>query len=247
MASGKLCVREDLRVRHLHPKALKDLLLIELPSWRSLEAEAPRSWPRLILNGWSGIWGASPTGPVGLRDRQIRLRIPWLEYPGRMNPDESPTLVAFDGSAAARQAVAAAAALLKPRTTLVLAVWEAALAQAAVASPPDVAMTLAVDPSAMLTFDEALRGHAERVSKDGAELARSLGLDAEPLAVVDAGDIARTIAEVAREHKAATIVIGSRGLSGLRARFEGSTSKGVVKHAPCPVIVVHDDWEEESG
>ena len=164
-----------------------------------------------------------------------------------MNPDDGPTLIAFDGSAAARQAVAAAAALLKPRTTLVLTVWEAALAHAAMAPPPDVAMTPAVDPSATLTFDEALRGHAERVSNDGAELARSLGLDAEPLAIADVSDIARTIAETAREHHAAAIIVGSRGLSGLRARFEGSTSKGVVKHAHCPVVVVHDAGEEERG
>jgi nucleotide-binding universal stress UspA family protein len=164
-----------------------------------------------------------------------------------MNPDQGPTLIAFDGSAAARHAVAAAARLLKPRATLVLTVWEAALAQTAVASPPGVAMTPAVDPSALLTADEAIRGHAERVSRDGAELATSLGLDAEPLAMVGVRDVARTIAEVARQRNAATIVVGSRGLSGLRARFEGSTSKGIVKHAPCPVVVVHDADEEEPG
>ena len=164
-----------------------------------------------------------------------------------MNPDDGPTLIAFDGSAAARQAVAAVAARLKARAAVVLTVWEAALAHAAVAPPPDVAMSSAVDPSALLTVDEALRGHAERVANDGAELARSLGLDAEPLARVDVRDTARTITEVASEHKAAMIVVGSRGLSGLRARFEGSTSKGVVKHAPCPVFVVHDAGEGEPG
>jgi nucleotide-binding universal stress UspA family protein len=84
------------------------------------------------------------------------------------------------------------------------------------------------------------------VADEGAELARSLGLDAEPLVMVDVRDIARTIAEVAREHNAAAINVGSRGLSGLRARFEGSTSKEVVKHAPCPVVVVHDDAEESA-
>ena len=164
-----------------------------------------------------------------------------------MNPDDRPTLIAFDGSAGARQALAAAAALLKPRTMLVLTVWEAALAHAAVASPPDVAMPRAVDPSAVLRFDETLRDHASRVANEGAELARSLGLDAEPLALPDVRDIARTIVDVAREHKAATIVVGSRGLSGLRARFEGSTSKGVVKRAPCPVVVVDDTGEEGPG
>jgi nucleotide-binding universal stress UspA family protein len=162
-----------------------------------------------------------------------------------MNPDDRPTLIAFDGSQAARHAVAAAAALLKPRATLVLTVWEPALAHAAVAPPPDLAMTPAVDPSILLEFDEAVRGHAERVANDGAELARSLGLDAEPLAMADVGDIARTIVEVAREHRATAIVVGSRGLSGLRARFEGSTSKAVVKQAPCPVVVVDDSGEEQ--
>jgi nucleotide-binding universal stress UspA family protein len=164
-----------------------------------------------------------------------------------MDPDVGPALIAFDGSPAARQAVVAAALLLKPRATLVLTVWEAALAHAAVAPPPDVGMTPAVDPSQVLRFDDALRGHAERVSNDGAELARSLGLDAEPLAMADVRDVARTIVEVARENNAATIVVGSRGLSGLRARFEGSTSKAVVKHAQCPVLVVHDTGEEEPG
>ena len=186
------------------------------------------------------------SSPASESDR-FGLRKVSLEYPDRMNPDDGPTLIAFDGSAAARQAVAAAAALLKPRVTLVVTVWEAALAHAAVAPPPDIAMTPAVDPATMLTFDEALRGRAERVANDGAELARSLGLDAEPLAIADVSDVARTIAETAREHHAAAIVVGSRGLSGLRARFEGSTSKGVVKHAHCPVVVVHDAGEEERG
>jgi nucleotide-binding universal stress UspA family protein len=162
-----------------------------------------------------------------------------------MNPDDGPTLIAFDGSAAARQAVAAAARLLKPRATLVLTIWEAGLAYAAVAPPSDVAMTRAVDPSEVLRVDEALRDQAEGVSNEGAELARSLGLDAQPLAMADVRDIARTIVEVAREHEATMIVIGSRGLSGFRARLEGSTSKGVAKHASCPVLIVHDAAEEE--
>ena len=89
--------------------------------------------------------------------------------------------------------------------------------------------------------------HTGSIAVSGAELARSLGLEAEPITMVDVRDFARAIVEVARERKAAMIVVGSRGLSGLRARFEGSTSKGVVKHASCPVFVVHDAGEEEPG
>ena len=154
--------------------------------------------------------------------------------------EEGPVVIAFDGSAAARQAVAVAAKLLKPRKALVLTVWEAALAYAAAAPVPQATAIPAADPSLGLHIENELRRNAESVSREGAELARSMGLDAEPIATVDVRNAADTIIEFARRHDAATIVVGSPGLSGLRARFEGSTSKEVVKHASCPVIVVHD-------
>jgi nucleotide-binding universal stress UspA family protein len=46
--------------------------------------------------------------------------------------------------------------------------------------------------------------------------------------------------DVAQKQSVAAIVVGSRGLSGLRARLEGSTSSAVLRHAACPVVVVHD-------
>ncbi len=161
-----------------------------------------------------------------------------------MNAPDAPVLIAFDGSAAAREAVAAAARLLKPRRTIVVTVWDAGLAYATAGSPPDVGMTPSVDPATVLNVDRALQEQAERVSSEGADLARSLELEAEPMAVVDAGGVAQTILDLARDHRAAAIVVGSRGLSGLRARLEGSTSKAVSKRASCPVIVVH---ESEAG
>jgi len=157
-----------------------------------------------------------------------------------MGASEAPILVAFDGSAASRQAVIEAAGLLGPRRTLVLTVWEPALAYAAVAGSPDLSMTPAVDPEAVLGLDNELQRNAKLVAAEGAELARSHGLEAEPLAVSDAGSVPGTILDAASEHKVAAIVVGSRGLSGLRARLEGSTSSGVVKRAVCPVIVVHE-------
>jgi nucleotide-binding universal stress UspA family protein len=54
-------------------------------------------------------------------------------------------------------------------------------------------------------------------------------------------DVADAIVGLAREREVAAIVVGSRGLKGLRARLEGSTSNAVLRHASCPVIVVHDD------
>ncbi|MGO9819549.1 MAG: universal stress protein [Solirubrobacteraceae bacterium] len=162
-----------------------------------------------------------------------------------MTAPDGPLLIAYDGSAAARQAVADAAHLLKPRHALVLTVWEAALAYATVATTPELSMAPTIDPATVVQVDERLRNQAEEVSAEGAELARSLGLDAEPLAAADAGDVARTILEVARERNVATIVMGSRGLGGLRARIEGSASKSVLKHAEVPVFVVHEAAREK--
>lgn len=164
-----------------------------------------------------------------------------------MNAPDGPVLIAFDGSAAAREAVAVAARLLKPRHTIVVTVWDAGLAYATAGSPPDVGMTPSVDPATVLNVDRALQEQAERVSGEGADLARSLDLDAEPLAVVDAGGVAQTILDLASDQRATAIVVGSRGLSGLRARLEGSTSKAVSKRAPCPVIVVHESEAAEDA
>jgi nucleotide-binding universal stress UspA family protein len=105
---------------------------------------------------------------------------------------------------------------------------------------PDQMTAPSVDPGLAVELDRALHERAETVARDGAALARSLGLDAEPLAMPDEGTIHDTILRVARERDAAAIVVGSRGLSGVRARLEGSTFTGLLRHARCPVIVVHD-------
>jgi nucleotide-binding universal stress UspA family protein len=102
-------------------------------------------------------------------------------------------------------------------------------------------MSPVVDPGVALEIDRSVHDQAERVSQEGAALAKSLGLEAEPLAVPDERDVARTILTLADKHQAAAIVVGSRGLSGIRARLEGSTSKTLLKHAPCPVVVVHEE------
>jgi nucleotide-binding universal stress UspA family protein len=163
-----------------------------------------------------------------------------------MSAPDGPVVIAYDGSAAARRAVAEAADLLRPRSALVVTVWEPGLAYVTAAIPLDGMMIPPpVDPGVAREVDHELQQHAERVSGDGVELARSLGVDAEPLAVPDDGDIASTILHVAGDRHAVAIVVGSRGLSGLRARLEGSTSKGLLKHAACPVLVVHEADDED--
>lgn len=156
---------------------------------------------------------------------------------------EAPILIAYDGSEPARQCISEAARLFKSRPIVVMTVWEPGLAYtiSAPASPLDGLSPGVVDVETAQETDEAISGRAAQIANDGAELARSAGLQAEAIAVADATGVSNAITGQAEEIDAAAIVIGSRGLSGLRARLEGRVSSGVLKHARCPVLLVHHD------
>jgi nucleotide-binding universal stress UspA family protein len=48
------------------------------------------------------------------------------------------------------------------------------------------------------------------------------------------------IVELTEDLGAGLIVVGSRGLGGLRRTLMGSVSDSVVRHAHCPVLVVRE-------
>ncbi len=52
------------------------------------------------------------------------------------------------------------------------------------------------------------------------------------------------IVRVAQDIEAGLIVMGSRGLGGIRRAFAGSVSDSVIRHANCPVVVVRPEGEE---
>ena len=52
---------------------------------------------------------------------------------------------------------------------------------------------------------------------------------------------------LADEIDAGLVVVGSRGLGGIRRLLLGSVSDGVVRHAHCPVLVVRRVEEEALG
>jgi nucleotide-binding universal stress UspA family protein len=55
------------------------------------------------------------------------------------------------------------------------------------------------------------------------------------------GEVALEIVALAEELGADLIVIGSRGLGGVRRALMGSVSDSVVRHAHCPVLVVRPE------
>ena len=76
------------------------------------------------------------------------------------------------------------------------------------------------------------------VADEGVRVAQDAGLEAEPVAVKATGPIWKAILELADRHDAATIVMGSRGLTGLRSMLLGSVSNAVVHHADRPALVI---------
>jgi len=153
--------------------------------------------------------------------------------------EPAPVVIAYDGSALSGAAVRHAAELFPGRPAVLATVWEPGLALMA-ASPSSTldAGYIPADPDTVHEVDRAQQEHASRVALEGAELARSLGLTAEPHSVPDEADVADTLINLARERGAAAIVVGSHGISGLRARMLGGVSRKLIQHCDRPVLVV---------
>jgi nucleotide-binding universal stress UspA family protein len=94
------------------------------------------------------------------------------------------------------------------------------------------------DPEEVAAIDRAQSGHAGDVAEAGARLARELGATAEALSVPDSANVAGTLIAIAEERDASAIVVGSRGLGGIKARVLGSTSRKLLQDTHRPVLVV---------
>lgn len=79
---------------------------------------------------------------------------------------------------------------------------------------------------------EFLDAQAERVGSEGGTVAQTY---------LGTGRPDEEIIELAEEIDAGMVVIGSRGLGGIRRALLGSVSQSVARHAHCPVLVVRED------
>ena len=101
---------------------------------------------------------------------------------------------------------------------------------------PAVGYTGITEPLPVAEISEQLEDSAERELPKIAEHEECAGLDIEE--VIAHGDSASEIVRVAGERGVDLIVIASHGRTGLGRILFGSTAEAVVRHAPCPVLVV---------
>jgi nucleotide-binding universal stress UspA family protein len=152
----------------------------------------------------------------------------------------SPVLIGYDGTQAAEHALREAAGLLGGRPALVVVVWNAGLAFELIELPTSsVGLPPApLDLRTAMEVDQSLYEAAQRAAERAAELARTLGLEAEPLVVAEDPEtpVAETLLRIARERDAQVIVVGAH----LHGGILGSTSRTVIREARCPVLVVRE-------
>lgn len=144
-------------------------------------------------------------------------------------------LIAYDGSADAKAAIEQAAKLCRPdEPVVVLTVWQR-FADTLARTGAGLGTAGIIDSE---EIDREALAAAEERAAEGAALARQAGLEARPHAEVLRRSVAETIVQQADALDTSTIVIGSRGLTGLKSFLLGSVSHGVLVHADRPVIVV---------
>lgn len=141
-------------------------------------------------------------------------------------------LIAYDGSANADHAIDVAGALLGGGRAEIVHAWEP-LSSAAARS---AIYALAYDESGATLERE--RELADERAQAGVARARAAGFDATGEARSGTGPLWQTIVERAEELQPRLIVMGTRGLTGVRSALAGSVSHHVTSHADVPVLTV---------
>jgi nucleotide-binding universal stress UspA family protein len=161
-----------------------------------------------------------------------------------------PALLCFDGSDGARHAIERAGSLTGGGPAVVLTVWESvgsAVLRHGAPLPGQIGReTRALAEDVIEELDASTAAAADATAAQGAELAAAAGFDARPearRALAGAAErnvttVWHAILEYADELDARVVVLGSRGLSGVRAALLGSVSYGVVHHSSRPLLVV---------
>ena len=95
------------------------------------------------------------------------------------------------------------------------------------------------DPhSAQMIMDE-MRGHADSIQKELLETAKRRGVKVEFHSSM--GEPANALIDLAERVNADLVVVGNRGMSGMKRFVLGSVPNKVSHHCPCSVLIVNTE------
>ena len=134
-------------------------------------------------------------------------------------------LVAVDGSKASSSAGNQAIDLAKKHQAELTALYVV---------PSDIRYGQGNLKGVVMTAMERGQKYVDELKQNASETKISIRTDV----VMSTNSVVKSIVEYAEEKKMDLIVIGSRGISGLKRMLLGSTASGVVTYADCPVLVV---------
>ena len=141
-------------------------------------------------------------------------------------------VIAYDGSEDAKAAVQKAGQLFKGETATVVSVWQRFV---------DTMARVGGGIGVIVDYDEIDGDSANRSEEraaEGAKLANSVGLQATGKSAVVETTLSDAIIQVADDVNADVLVLGTRGLTGVKSALLGSVSHHVLQHADRPVLVV---------
>ena len=146
-------------------------------------------------------------------------------------------LLCYDGSADARAAVDRTGVLMRGSEATVLVIWETVLET----MTRHGALGMGFGMVGLYTDDGAdttIKQAAVDTAAAGVQRAVAAGLVAQPRVVNRDDDIAAVILAEASDLDADVIVLGTRGLGGVKSLMLGSVSHAVLHHADRAVLVI---------
>jgi nucleotide-binding universal stress UspA family protein len=146
-----------------------------------------------------------------------------------MQDDSRSVLIGFDGSPESEAAIRAASTLLAPRRAVVAHVSDAVPALLVHAGPRT---------GAVGELEEEEARAAERIAQRGAELAERAGFETFAVMVTGEPKAWPKLLELADQHGAEAVVVGSRGIGRVESALFGSVSAGLLDHSRLPLLIV---------
>ena len=147
-------------------------------------------------------------------------------------------LICYDGSADAQAAVDQAGLLMAGSEATVLVIWETILETMTRHGAVGMGFGMIGFSGDDVAAEAAIKQAAVDTAADGVRRAAAAGLVAQPRVVNRDDDIAAVILAEAADLDAGVIVLGTRGLGGVKSLMLGSVSHAVLHHADRAVLVI---------